>query len=120
MIATAPIDGVLDDISAAMSDPAFSLANPNRARALIGAFAASNPTAFHKADGSGYRFHAEQTLAIDRLNPQTAARMLAPLGRWKRMDPERQALMRAALQSILDAEGISRDVYEIAEKGLRG
>jgi len=120
LIATAPHGHVLADVRTAMQDPAFTLANPNRARALIGAFASANPTGFHKADGSGYGFHAEQTLAIDKLNPQTAARMLAPLGRWKRMDPARQAKMQAALKTILGADGISPDVYEIAEKGLRG
>jgi len=28
--------------------------------------------------------------------------------------------MKDALRTILDADGISRDVYEIAEKALRG
>ena len=102
-----------------MSDPMFNLANPNRARALIGAFVSGNPVAYHAADGAGYGFHAEQTLALDKLNPQTAARMLAPLARWKRMDEDRQQQMRAALKSIRDADGVSPDVFEIAEKGLR-
>ncbi|MEQ9125296.1 MAG: aminopeptidase N, partial [Alphaproteobacteria bacterium] len=120
LIATAPHGDVLADVRRTMRDPVFTLSNPNRARALIGAFTSSNPTGFHKADGSGYAFHAEQTLALDRLNPQTAARMLAPLGRWKRMDTARQAKMKDALRTILEADGISRDVYEIAEKALRG
>ena len=120
LIATAPHAGVLDDIRQAMQDPAFTLSNPNKARSLIGAFAAANPTGFHAADGAGYAFLTEQLLALDKLNPQTAARMSSPLGRWKRQDENRQAKMRAALQQLLDAEGISRDVYEIAEKGLRG
>ncbi len=119
LIATAPNPGVLADVRKAMSDPAFTLANPNRARSLIGAFASANPTGFHAADGSGYDFHAEQTLALDKLNPHTAARMLAPLARWKRMDAGRQAKMKAALGRILAADGLSRDVYEIADKGLR-
>jgi len=36
----------------------FTLANPNRVRALAAAFAMRNPRAFHAADGGGYRFLA--------------------------------------------------------------
>lgn len=120
LTATAPIPTALADIQAAMSDPAFTLTNPNKARALIGAFASANPMAFHAADGAGYRFFTDQILAIDRLNPQIAARMLAPLGRWKNMDAARQAQMQSALQRILSEKGISRDIFEIADKALKG
>jgi aminopeptidase N len=102
-----------------MQDPAFTLTNPNRARALIGVFAGSNPVGFHAKNGSGYAFLAEQILALDKLNPQTAARMMAPLGRWKRMDPSRQTLMKAALKTILSDSALSPDVFEIADKSLK-
>ncbi len=65
--------------------PDFTLANPNRARSLIGAFGA-NQRAFNAPDGSGYRFLAEQLIQLDKLNPQTAAKLLPPLGRWRRFD----------------------------------
>ncbi|KQM71480.1 aminopeptidase N [Sphingomonas sp. Leaf20] len=97
--------------------PDFSLANPNRARSLVGAFAA-NQRAFHAADGSGYRFLAEQLIALDRLNPQTAAKLLPPLGRWRRFDTARAALMRAELERILKTPGLSKDVFEQASKSL--
>lgn len=119
LVGMGPPSMALAQVRETMSDPMFSLANPNRARALIGAFVSANPVAYHAADGSGYDFHAEQTLALDKLNPQTAARMLAPLARWKRMDAARQQKMQAALKSVRDAEGVSPDVFEIAEKGLR-
>ena len=95
----------------------FTLANPNRARALIGAFGV-NQRAFHAADGRGYRFVADQLIALDKLNPQTAAKLLPPLGRWKRFTPDRAALMRAELERILATPGLSRDTFEQASKSL--
>ncbi|WP_419807606.1 aminopeptidase N [Sphingomonas sp.] len=97
----------------------FSLANPNRARALIGAFAV-NQRAFNVADGRGYRLLANQLLALDRLNPQTAANLLPPLGRWRRYDDSRATQMRAALERIVATSGVSKDLFEQASKSLAG
>ncbi|MBB5707024.1 aminopeptidase N [Sphingopyxis panaciterrulae] len=97
----------------------FTLANPNRVRALYGAFA-GNQAAFHQADGAGYRLLADLVIALDPRNPQTAARMIPPLGRWKRFDEARQALMKAELERILAQPGLSRDVTEQASKSLMG
>ena len=119
LVATAPIPSALSDIRQAMRDPTFTLSNPNKARALIGGFVAANPTEFHREDGSGYAFHAEMTVTLDQINPQTAARMLAPLGRWRRMDEGRQSKMRIALEEIASTQGVSRDVFEIATKALK-
>ncbi len=119
LVATAPIPSALSDIRQAMRDPTFTLSNPNKARALIGGFVAANPTEFHREDGSGYAFHAEMTLTLDKINPQIAARMLAPLGRWRRMDEGRQTKMRNALEEIASTQGVSRDVFEIATKALK-
>ncbi len=97
--------------------PHFTLANPNRARSLIGAFG-MNQRAFNAADGSGYRFLADQLIALDRLNPQTAAKLLPPLGRWRRFDAERAKLMRAELARIVATPGLSKDLFEQASKSL--
>jgi len=97
--------------------PDFTLANPNRARALYGAFAA-NQWAFNRADGMGYRMVADAIIALDKLNPQTAARLVPPLGRWKRFDAGRGALMRAELERIAATPNLSRDVLEQATKSL--
>src|SRR3546814_13461175 len=95
----------------------FTLANPNRVRALYGAFA-GNQAAFHRVDGAGYRLIADLVIALDPKNPQTAARMIPPLGRWKRFDEGRQALMRAELERILAQPGLSRDVTEQDRKSF--
>ncbi|HET6522350.1 MAG TPA: aminopeptidase N, partial [Geminicoccaceae bacterium] len=103
-----------------LDHPAFTLRNPNRVRSLLGAFAAGNPTGFHRADGAGYALFADQVLRLNALNPQVAARMLGALERWRRYDDGRRALMRAQLGRVLAAPGLSRDVYEIASKTLGG
>jgi len=79
-----------------------------------------NQLHFHAADGAGYRFLADILLALDPINPQTAAKLLPPLGRWKRFDAGRQALMRAELERILAAPNLSKDVFEQASKSLAG
>ncbi len=116
--AAAPLPGGLATVQALMKHPAFDLKNPNKVRAVIGTFANANPVNFHAADGSGYRFLAEQIVAIDSFNPQTAARLVAPLTRWKRFDGTRQANMRAALEGILAAPKLSNDVQELVTKSL--
>ena len=95
----------------------FTLANPNRVRALVGAFS-MNQRQFHAASGAGYRFLADIILALDPLNPQTAAKLLPPLGRWRRFDEARQKLMRGELERILVQPGLSKDVFEQASKSL--
>ncbi|MGZ8190263.1 MAG: aminopeptidase N C-terminal domain-containing protein, partial [Methylococcaceae bacterium] len=101
-----------------MHHPAFSLTNPNRVRALIGAFSQANPLQFHAANGQGYQFLADQIIALNRLNPQVASRMVSALTSWRRFDKPRQALMTAQLQKIMTTEGISKDVYEVVSKSL--
>jgi aminopeptidase N len=95
----------------------FTLANPNRARSLIGAFSA-NQRAFHDVSGRGYRFVADQLIALDKLNPQTAAKLMPPLGRWKRFDGARAARMREELERIVGTPGLSKDMFEQASKSL--
>ena len=95
----------------------FTLSNPNRVRALYGAFAA-NQWAFHDGEGEGYRLLADLILALDPINPQTAARMVPPLGRWRRFDSARAAKMRAELQRIAAQPRLSKDVMEQVSKSL--
>jgi aminopeptidase N len=97
--------------------PDFTLHNPNRVRALAGAFS-GNQQQFHVPSGAGYRFLADIVIALDPINPQTAAKMLPPLGRWKRFDEARADLMRGELQRILAVPSLSKDVFEQASKSL--
>ncbi len=102
-----------------MGHPAFSIQNPNKVRALIGAFSMLNPTGFHTIDGSGYEFHADRVIELDGINPQMAARMASAFNRWKRYDDDRKALMKVQLQRIASVDDLSGDVSEIVNNALR-
>lgn len=112
------LPGGLERVQALMGHPAFTLKNPNKIRALIGAFANQNAINFHRADGAGYRFLADQIITLNALNPQIASRLLTPLTRWRKYAPERQALMKAELERILASGELSSDVYEVVSKSL--
>ncbi|CAN5811467.1 aminopeptidase N [soil metagenome] len=91
----------------------FDWRNPNRLRALLGTFAASNPAGFHARGGAGYRLFVDWLIRVDAVNPQTAARLAAALGTWRRYDPERQSAMRVELDRLAAHPGLSRDTGEI-------
>ncbi|MFL9812510.1 aminopeptidase N [Stutzerimonas sp. VN223-3] len=110
--------GGLERVQHLMQHPAFTLKNPNKVRALIGAFANQNLVNFHRADGAGYHFLADQVIVLNTLNPQIASRLLAPLTRWRKYDASRQGLMRTELERILASGELSSDVYEVVSKSL--
>jgi aminopeptidase N len=107
----------VDQVLRLAAHPDFVITNPNRLRALAGTFGA-NHWAFHSPDGRGYAFLADMVIAADRLNPQVAARLVTPFGRWRRFEPRRSELMRAALERIAAVPGLSKDVYEQVSKSL--
>ncbi|GAB3243829.1 M1 family metallopeptidase [Chitinimonas naiadis] len=111
--------GTVDQVKALMAHPAFALTNPNKVRALVGAFVHNNLAGFHAVDGSGYEFAADTILAVDKLNPQVAARLAGSFNRWKKLEPNRRARMEAALRRVAAHSGLSRDVYEIVSKNLQ-
>ncbi|WP_044875017.1 aminopeptidase N [Pseudomonas sp. LFM046] len=112
------LPGGLERVQALMQHPAFTLKNPNKVRALIGAFANQNLVNFHRADGAGYRFLADHVITLNALNPQIASRQLAPLTRWRKYDASRQQLMKAELERILASGELSSDVFEVVSKSL--
>lgn len=116
--AASPLPGGLERVKALMQHPAFNIKNPNKVRALIGAFAGQNLINFHAADGSGYRFLADLVIQLNGFNPQIASRQLAPLTRWRKYDSARQALMKAELERIRGSGELSSDVFEVVSKSL--
>jgi len=115
--AGSPLVTTLGTVRALMQHPAYDIKNPNRVRALVGAFSA-NHLRFHEQDGSGYALLAEVLRALDPINPQVAARMAAAFENWRRYDDKRQALMRAELEAILNQPGLSTNLFEVASKML--
>jgi len=107
----------LEAVVALGRHPDFSRTNPNRLRALVGAFGMNQPR-FHDASGAGYRFLADEVIAVDAINPQSASRIVQPLARWRRFGPDRATLMRAELERILAKPGLSKDAYEVVSKSL--
>jgi aminopeptidase N len=107
----------VDQVLRLAKHPDFVLTNPNRLRSLASVFGA-NHWAFHSPDGRGYAFLADMIIAADKLNPQVAARLVPPLGRWRRFEAKRAALMRDALERIAATPGLSKDVYEQVTKSL--
>ena len=116
--AASHVTGTPIRVEALLRHPDFDLANPNRARALIAAFATANPSQFHAGSGDGYRILADAVIALDRVNSQVAARQVHPLGAWRRHPASRGALMRRELGRILAAPGLSAATREIAERSL--
>ena len=116
--ASSPVPDTFATVQALMGHPAFDLKTPNRVRSLVGAFSQGNPLHFHTANGQGYQFLADQVIALNTINPQVASRMLSALTSWRRFDANRQVLMKAQLERIMNTEAISKDVYEVASKSL--
>jgi aminopeptidase N len=104
-------------VEALKSHPDFDLRNPNRIRALVSSFA-GNQVRFHDASGAGYRLYADTIIQLDPTNGQVAARMVSPLGQWRRFDEGHQRLMKAELQRIADLPGLSRNTFEMVSKSI--
>jgi aminopeptidase N len=113
-----PEAATLDRVRALTRHAAFSLSNPNRVRALVGAFAQANQTQFNRLDGAGYDFLAETVLAIDPKNPQVAARLTTAFRSWRALEPVRRERAEAALRRLAAAPNPSRDLSDIVARSL--
>jgi aminopeptidase N len=102
-----------------MKHPEFNLHNPNRARSILFAFCNANPAQFHAHDGSGYVLWAENVIALNKLNPQVAARLARSLDRWKRYSLHLQTMMKNALNKVASTKNCSKDVLEVVNKALK-
>ena len=115
--ASCELPGALIQVKALLSHPDFNIKNPNKVRALIGAFTQANPRHFHAKDGSGYAFLTEMLLKLDKINPQISARLATPFTRWQRLDMLRQNRIKRQLKTLI-ANDLSRDLRELVEKSL--
>jgi len=113
-----PAEGALGRVMGLTAHPAFDAKIPNRLRALVSTFATANQARFHDESGAGYRFLADQILAVDTFNPMTAARFVEPLGGWRRYRPDLGALMKGELERLVATPGLSKNVFELASKSL--
>jgi aminopeptidase N len=116
--AMSPLPGTPSAVRSLARHPDFDLKNPNRVRALVASFAGGNQVRFHEASGSGYRFLADIIMQLDQSNGQVAARLVPPLGQWRRVEPVRQVLMKQELQRILDVPSLSKGTFEMATRSI--
>ena len=116
--AMAPGAATSERVIELMDSPHYNAGNPNRVRALIGAFSAGNPTGFNRADGQGYRLLAKVVIETDPKNPQLAARLLTAMRSWRSLESGRQKEARQALVSIQSTEKLSTDVSDIVDRTL--
>jgi aminopeptidase N len=99
--------------------PDFTLANPNRARALIFSLTMFNPAAFHRADAAGYVFWAEKVVELDAMNPQLASRFARSLDRWRALAEPYRSAAREAIARVAAKSDLSPDTAEIINHALQ-
>ena len=116
--AAIPEPETLERVRALTTHPAFSMANPNRVRSLIGAFAQANHTQFNRLDGAGYDFVADIVLQLDPKNPQVAARIIGAFRSWRALEAQRRQRAQATLRRVADTASLSRDVHDIVARTL--
>ncbi|MDP8051070.1 aminopeptidase N [Pasteurella atlantica] len=114
-----PDDNVLEIVQDLLEHRSFNFKNPNRVRSLIGTLCSHNLKAFHKIDGSGYRFLVEILIKLNEINPQVGARLIEPLIKFSRYDTQRQTLMRRGLKRLLDIDNLSDALFEKIDKALQ-
>jgi len=107
----------ITNVQSLIDHPAYKGANPNRVRALLGNFAMNNPEGFHRHDGSGYAFFADQVSKMDDRNPQVAARLLGAFDVWPRLENNLQIQIKEQLKNVI-ASKPSKNVLEIASRIL--
>ncbi len=117
--ASAQLPNGLATVKQLLQHPAYDAGNPNKVRAVVGAFCGQNLINFHNPDGSGYEFLADQVLELNERNPQIAARLLGPLSKWRKYTLPLQEKMQQALQRIAASDSLSKDVYEVVSKSLQ-
>ncbi|MFT4765691.1 MAG: aminopeptidase N [Oleispira sp.] len=110
--------GTVENINKLLAHEAFDIKNPNKVRSVIGAFAGQSLVNFHAEDGSGYQLLADKIVLLNRLNPQIASRLVAPLSKWRRYVDAQGQQMKKQLQRIMSEKDLSKDVYEVVSKSL--
>ncbi|WP_083594177.1 aminopeptidase N [Aurantimonas sp. 22II-16-19i] len=117
--AAAPFNGALETVIRLAGHPRFTMRNPNRVRALVGTFAASNQVAFHRPDGAGYRWVAEKLAALDRINPQISARIATTFRAWRSFERGRRSQLEQTLRQLSEIKGLSKDLQDIVDRSLK-
>ena len=111
-------DNAIEQIRPLFDHPAYTLANPNRARSLLGAMV-TNSSVFHQQDGAGYAFAAQKILELDAINPQVAARLANPFVHWRKLVAQQGQLMKSQVENMLEQGEMSNDLNELLSTSLK-
>lgn len=118
LVASSYREDTFERVQQALNHPRFSMDNPNKVRALVGAFTRNTPH-FHHASGRGYEFVTDIIIQLDEYNPQIAARLVQAFNVLSRVDEMRQKLMLVQLKRIQSQPNLSKDTAEIIGKILQ-
>jgi len=113
--ASTPKINTLETVKKLLIHPKFDLLNPNRVRALLGAFC-NNMLAFHQEEG--YHLLADYVAKLDTVNPHMAARLVQAFESYKKMDAFRRAHAEQTLRDLL-GKGLSAQTTELIQKILK-
>ena len=113
-----PGAAALDEVVSLLNHDAFDPGNPNKVRALIGAFGRENIASLHREDGAGYEFFIGQIEEIDKKNPQLAARLAGILENWRRLAPPLRDQASSALSRLADPARVSKNLFEMVDRLL--
>lgn len=109
----------LERVQELLTHPSYDKTNPNKIFSLVYSFTSLNPLRFHRYDGRGYSFAADQILDVDSRNPQVAARLTTCFNEWMKWDAPLKALARTQIERIHQTSGLSKNVYEIVNRALQ-
>ncbi|TQV75461.1 aminopeptidase N [Aliikangiella marina] len=112
-------EAILEHVKALLNHEKFSIENPNKVRAVVGAFVAGNTSQFHNPTGQGYEFLADIIIQLNKINPQIAAGLAKQFNQWRKFDSKRQALIQEQLVRIKSLDNLSNDVFEVVDKSLQ-
>jgi aminopeptidase N len=118
VLGSSSVENALDEIKPLFNHSAYTLANPNRARSLLGSTIA-NSTAFHQVDGAGYALAAQKILELDAINPQVAARLANPFVHWRKLVAQQGQLMKSQVENMLTNSDMSNDLNELLTTSLK-
>ncbi|MEO0466415.1 MAG: aminopeptidase N [Pseudomonadota bacterium] len=107
----------IEDVDALLNHPDFTFTNPNRVRAVAGAFAMANLALFHAPDGSGYTLLSDVAVKTDASNAALASRLLTAFEQWRQLEPEAKAKAEAVLTQLSQLD-LSKNAMDIVGRSL--
>ena len=104
-----------DRVCSLMKHPKFDLSNPNRVRALLGAFFHNNLAGFHRPDGQGYELWCSVLTELDSINSQISSRLARAMDIGHQLEPVRRLNCGRVLEEM-ESRNLSTDLREVIDR----